>query len=120
MMDLSLNLRAVVSQRLVIGVDQKRVPVAEVLLNSTYISELILKGQFDKLKEAMDHGVEDGMQTFDQALFKLFQAGRISAEEALRNADSRNNLALQIRLGSGAEVQVPNGMSIGTDKPRRP
>jgi twitching motility protein PilU len=100
-MDLSLYLRAVVSQRLVIGVDNKRVPAVEVLLNTAYIAELILKGEVGAIKDAMAESAEDGIKTFDQSLFELYEAGQINAEEALRNADSRNNLGLRIRMSQG-------------------
>ena len=98
LMDLSLNLRAVVSQRLIKSVDGLLVPAVEILLNSPYVTDLIQKGKIDTIKEAMEQSTESGMQTFDQALLRLYQADRISKDEAIRNADSRNNVALQIRL----------------------
>jgi twitching motility protein PilU len=101
-MDLSLNLTAVVSQRLVRGLDGLRYPAVEVLLNSPYVAELIDKGDVGEIKEAMKHSTEQGMQTFDQALFELYNQGRIDLDEALNNADSRNDLGLKIRLGKGA------------------
>ena len=103
LLDLSLNLRAVVSQRLVNGTNGKRVPAVEIMLNTPYISELIEKGDIDSLKEAMEKGVTEGMQTFDQSLFTLYEAGKISLDEALKNADSRNNLDLRIRLSKGGK-----------------
>ena len=98
LMDLSLNLRAVISQRLIKGVDGLLVPAVEVLLNTPYVADLIQKGKIDTIKEAMEQSTESGMKTFDQALFELYKDGRISREEAIRNADSRNNVALNIRL----------------------
>jgi len=101
-MDLSLNLKAVISQRLVKGKDGMRYPAVEVLLNSPYVADLIGKSEVGEIKEAMKHSTEQGMQTFDQALYELFQQGRIDMDEALANADSRNDLGLKIRLGKGA------------------
>ncbi|MFT4173066.1 MAG: PilT/PilU family type 4a pilus ATPase [Rhodocyclaceae bacterium] len=101
LMDLSLNLRALVSQRLLPMRDRKgRVPAIEVMLNSPLISDLIFKGEVHEIKEVMRRSRELGMQTFDQALFDLFEAGLISFEDALRNADSVNDLRLQIKLNS--------------------
>ena len=101
-MDLAATLKAIVSQRLVIGADGRRVPAVEILLNTPYIAELIQKGRVDQIKDAMTQGAQIGMQTFDQALFKLYQEGRISEDEAIKNADSKNNVALEIRLSRGA------------------
>jgi len=96
--DLGLNLQAIVSQRLVPTIDNKRVAAVEVLLGNKTIAEMILKGDTAGIKEIMAKSENLGMQTFDAALFKLQQAGRISMEEALRNADSENNLRLRIKL----------------------
>ncbi|HWP95119.1 MAG TPA: PilT/PilU family type 4a pilus ATPase [Gammaproteobacteria bacterium] len=98
-MDLSLNLRGIISQRLVMGKDGKRVAAVEVMLNTPHIADLILKGQIDDLREAMAESPERGMQTFDQALYNLYKEGRIELEEALRNADSRANLEAKINFG---------------------
>ncbi len=98
-MDLSLNLRSIVSQRLVIGKDGKRVAAVEVMLNTPHIADLILKGQVDEIRQAMEESPEGGMQTFDQALFQLYKDGRIDLEEALKNADSRANLEAKINFG---------------------
>src|SRR5690606_28483674 len=98
LMDLSQNIRAFVSQRLVPSSDGKRVAAVEVLLGSPTISELILRGEFESIKEIMEISVNLGMQTFDTALFKLYRDGRVSLDEALRNADSANNLRLKIKL----------------------
>ncbi len=99
LMDLSLNLRALVSQRLLPKKDGKgRVAAIEIMLNSPLISDLIFKGEVHEIKEIMKKSRELGMQTFDQALFDHFEAGRISYEDALRNADSLNDLRLQIKL----------------------
>ena len=104
-MDLSLNLKAVVSQRLLKATDGGRVPAVEVMLLSSYISELILKGDTHGLKEAMEQSETRGMQTFDQALFELYKAGHIDLNTALDNADSRNDLALKIRLSEGGKAK---------------
>jgi twitching motility protein PilU len=101
LMDLSLNLRALISQRLIAFKDRKgRVPAIEVMLNSPLISELIFKGEVQEIREVMKRSREQGMVTFDQALFDLHEAELISYEDALRNADSVNDLRLQIKLNS--------------------
>lgn len=105
LMDLSLNLRALVAQRLIPAKDgQGRVAAIEVLLNSPLIADLIFKGNVHEMKEIMKKSREMGMQTFDTALFELYEAGKISYEDALRNADSMNELRLQIKI-TGAEVK---------------
>jgi len=99
LMDLSLNARAFISQRLIPKRDGKgRVPAQEIMLNSPLISDLIFKGEVGEIKEIMKKSRELGMQTFDQSLFDLYEAGQISYEDALRNADSVNDLRLQIKL----------------------
>ena len=97
-MQLSLNLRAVVSQRLVRTAAGERVPAVEVLLGSARVKDLIQKGEIPELKEAMEKGATTGMQTFDMHLFDLYRQRRISMDEALKNADSANNLRLKIKL----------------------
>jgi twitching motility protein PilU len=99
LMDLSLNLRAMISQRLLPLRDGKgRVAAIEIMLNSPLISDLIFKGEVHEIKEIMKKSRELGMQTFDQALFDLYEAGKVSYEDALRNADSVNDLRLTIKL----------------------
>jgi len=98
-MDLSLNIRAVISQRLVLGIDGKRCPAIEIMVNTPHIQELILKGDLDEIKVAMAESGQKGMQTFDLALFNLYKEGRIELEEALNNADSRTNLEAKINFG---------------------
>lgn len=107
LMDLSFNLRAVVSQRLVPRQDpaQGRLAVVEVMLNSPLIADLIFKGDLTSIKEAMRKSEPRGMQTFDQALFAAYEAGQISLEEALRHADSVNDLRLQIKLNGQRVAQ---------------
>ncbi len=103
-MDLSLNLRAFISQRLVPKKGGGRCAAIEILLNSPLVADLILKGETNQVKEAMAKSIELGMQTFDQALFILCEAGRITREDALRNADSINELRLKFKLHSKANV----------------
>ena len=101
LMDLSLNLKALISQRLIPKQDSKgRLAVVEVMLNSPLISDLIFKGEVSEIKEIMKKSREIGMQTFDQALFDAYEGNLISYENALRNADSVNDLRLQIKLNS--------------------
>lgn len=112
LMDLSLNLRAIVSQRLVPTKDGKRRAAVEVLVNSPRVSDLILKGEIHELKEIMEKGEEYGMITFDKALFNLVVSGDIESEEALRYADSANNLRLRLRDYLDKGNVKENGWSI--------
>ncbi len=105
-MDLSLNLRAIVSQRLVRSLSGGLVPAVEVMLNSPYIADLIQKGKIDYVKEVMAKSNRLGMKTFDQSLFELYEAGVISYEDALRNADSKNEVRLRIKLESKRESRI--------------
>lgn len=98
LMNLALNLKAVISQRLVMGKNGRRLPAVEVLLNSPLIRDMIRRGQTHEIKEAMDRSLSEGMQTFDQALFTLYKEGKIELEEALAKADSHDGLSLKIRL----------------------
>ena len=101
LMDLSLNLRALVSQRLIPRQDSKgRVAAIEVMLNSPLIADLIFKNEVAEIKEVMKKSRNIGMQTFDQALFDLYESNQITLEDALRNADSVNDLRLQVKLNS--------------------
>ncbi len=101
LMDLSLNLKSLVSQRLVARQEGKgRVAAVEILLNTPLMADLIFKGEVGEMKELMKRSRELGMQTFDQALFDLFETNHITYEDALRNADSVNDLRLQIKLNS--------------------
>jgi twitching motility protein PilU len=111
LMDLSLNVRAFVAQRLIPRRDGKgRVPAVEVMLNSPLISDLIFKGDVGGIKDIMKRSRELGMQTFDQSLFDLYEGGLISYEDALRNADSLNDLRLTIKL-EGKEAKNRNVFS---------
>ncbi len=112
LMDLSLNLRALISQRLVPKQSGKgRFAAVEILLNTPLVADLIFKGEVAEIKELMKRSRELGMQTFDQALFDAFESSQISYEDALRNADSLNDLRLQIKLNS----QRAKGMSLESD-----
>jgi twitching motility protein PilU len=111
LMDLSLNIRAFVAQRLIPRRDGKgRVPAVEVMLNSPLISDLVFKGDISGIKELMKKSRELGMQTFDQSLFGLYESGLITYEDALRNADSLNDLRLEIKL-HGKEAKGRNVFS---------
>ena len=102
--DLSINLQAFVSQRLIPTVDGKRCAAIEILLNSGRVADLILKGAVMEIKEVMEKSESMGMQTFDTALYHLYINGQISLEEALKNADAENNLRLRIELGKKGDA----------------
>ena len=113
--DLGLNMKAIISQRLIPTIDNKRVAAVEVLLGNKTIQDLISKGDTSGIKEIMAKSERLGMQTFDAALFKLHAAGRISLDEAIKNADSANNLRLRIKLnenGGDASNDEPSGLSL--------
>lgn len=127
-MQLSLNLRGIVSQRLVKTVAGDRVAAVEVLLDSPRVKDLINKAEIGELKEAMEKSTNMGMQTFDQHLYDLYRDGKISLEEGLKNADSANNLRLRIKLAedggldekpqkkrSGNHVGSDGGLKISAD-----
>ena len=99
-MNLAMNLKAILSQRLVKTIDGKRIAAIEILINTPRIADLILKGEVDSIKEAMEEGTQYGMFTFDQALLQLWRDGKISDVEALRNADSANNLRLKMKMAA--------------------
>lgn len=112
-LQLSLNLRAIISQRLIRSVDDRRVAALEILMDTPRVKDLIKKGEVDTLKEAMEQGVQEGCQTFDQALLDLYIAGKITLDQALANADSANNLRLKIRSeemkrGAAKEAEKPS------------
>jgi twitching motility protein PilU len=114
LLDISNNLRAFVSQRLIPTLDGKRCAAIEILLGTPTIAELILRGQFDGIKEIMEKSQQLGMQTFDQALFELYRQGKISEEEALRNADSQNAVRLKIKFAEDLPGSVDDdaGLSL--------
>ena len=114
LLDLSLNLRAFVSQRLVKTVDDKRAAAVEILLGTPLVQDMIRRGDVHEIKEVMEKSANAGMQTFDGALLGLVESGRISIDEAIKNADSPNNLRLRLSLKSGkaAESKGPAGLSL--------
>ncbi len=118
--DLSTNLQAFVSQRLVQTVDGKRTAAIEILLGSSTIQDMIKKGDFSLIKEIMEKSEGIGMQTFDGALFKLYKEKRITLDEALKNADSPNNLRLRINLSESGDADADStGLSLETiEKPQ--
>ena len=107
LMDLSLNIQAFVSQRLIPTVDGKRCAAIEVLLGTPLIADLILRGEIDGVKEVMRKSENIGMKTFDTALFELYQEGLISEEEAVRNSDSANNVRLKIKFAKEGDAGAP-------------
>lgn len=116
-LDLSLNLQGFISQRLIPTKDGKRVAAFEILLGTPRVCDLIKQGKVLEIKEVMEKGEEQGMKTFDSALFDLYKSGKISHEEALKNADSKNNLRLRIQLsegedGSGGDIDDSEGLSL--------
>jgi twitching motility protein PilU len=119
LMDLSLNLRAIISQRLLPKIGGGRVAAIEIMINSPLIQDLIFKGKVNEIKAIMQRSKEQGMQTFDMALFDLYEAGVISYEDALRTADSMNELRLRIKLqgkdAAAAETLGDEGLSILED-----
>lgn len=123
-LQLSLNLRSIISQRLVPAVSGRRVAALEILLDTPRIKDLIKRGEVDTLKEGMEQGVQEGCQTFDQALFQMYKEGKISLEQALINADGANNLRLKIKLAGllvdeeGDEAATSSGSK--ADKPLKP
>jgi twitching motility protein PilU len=115
-LQLSLNLRSIISQRLIPSLDGKRVAALEILMDTPRVRDLIRKGDVDILKEAMEQGVQEGCQTFDQALFMLYKEGKVSLDQALINADSANNLRLKIKLAGlkgDEETDPPDAPSNG-------
>jgi twitching motility protein PilU len=114
-LQLSLNLRSIISQRLIPSLDGKRVAALEILMDTPRLKDLIRKGEVDALKEGMEQGIQEGCQTFDQALFSLYKEGKISLEHALINADSANNLRLKIKL-AGLKVDQEPVPTVENDK----
>jgi twitching motility protein PilU len=106
LLDLSLNLRAFVSQRLIRTTDGKRTAAIEILLGTPLVQDMIRRGDVHEIKEIMEKSEGLGMQTFDSALYNLYQAGKIDLDEALKNADSPNNLRLKINLSNKDEDEV--------------
>ena len=113
--DLAFNLNAIISLRLIPGLEKQRVPAIEILLNSPYVTDLIEKGKIEEIKDVMARSREHGMQTFDQSLFDLYKAKKISKENAIRYADSKNNVALQIRLTEENNMSASPDLTIQPD-----
>lgn len=103
LLDLSLHLKAIICQRLLRGVDEKRVPATEILINTPHVAELIQSGRINEISEAIAQQNQTGSCTFDQSLFRLWKENRISKEEALTHADSRANLSVLMRLDKGPD-----------------
>lgn len=116
-LQLSLNLRAIFSQRLITTTNTVRVPAYELLLDSPRVRDLILKANIHELKETMEKSRNMGMRTFDDSLFDLYARGQITLEEALRNADSSNNLRLRIKLAGNSENNTMKGAASQLNKP---
>lgn len=114
--DLSLNLCGVISLRLIPGLNNQRIPAVEVLLNTPYIADLIEKGKIEEIKEVMGRSTDVGMQTFDQALFDLYKAGKISKEDAIQYADSKNNVGLKIRLSEEGNFDAGDDLQIDAEE----
>ncbi len=114
--DLSMCLRAVISQRLIRNIKGKLLPVVEILLNTSLIADLIKNDEIDKIRDAIGQSVSPGSQTFEQALYKLFKSGQITREEALRNADSASNLSSLIDYSQTTKMKAfdPNSPPPGT------
>ena len=112
LMDLSLNLLGIMSQRLIPTAEGGRCAAIEVLLASPLVKDLILQGDIHALKDIMEKSIDQGMKTFDQALFSLYHEGKITQEEAMRNADSANNLRLKIKLASEGGAGGVGGLSL--------
>lgn len=123
LLDLSLYLCAVVSQRLLrSATGGRRVPAVELLLQTSHVSDLIQKGEIEQLKDAMKQGLDSGMLTFEESLLRLYHTGQIDLEEALENADSRSDLSLRVRLSQPLRlVDQPESepMTIDTSDPKR-
>ena len=115
-LDLSLNLRAIISQRLIPTIDGKRAAAVEVLLGTPRVCDLIKTGQADAIKEVMLKSEAQGMQTFDTALYKLYKAGKISLDDALKNADSKNNLRLRVSLDENPAAQAAEASAKSPEK----
>ena len=113
--DLSLSLRAVVSQRLIPSTTGKLIPAVEILLNTSLISNLIKNDEIDKIREAIEKSMSPGSQTFEQALVKLFKSGKISKDEALRNADSASNISSLIDFSQSTKMKSFGSQHSGTE-----
>jgi len=120
LLDLSLNLQAFISQRLIPSTDGKRAVAVEILLGTPLVRDMIRRGDIANIKEVMEKSENLGMQTFDGALFKLYKEGRISEEEAVRNADSANNIKLKIKLADGTAGSPAANTDLNLSDPNDP
>ena len=118
LMDLSLNLKAVISQRLLRSADGgRRVPAVELLLQTSLVSDLILKGEIHQLRDAMKQGTDSGMSTFEESLWRLYSARKITLDDALDNADSRTDLSLRVRLSEPLTLAGRESDAMSVEKP---
>jgi twitching motility protein PilU len=115
-MDLSLNIRGIVSQRLIPTVDNKRAAAIEIMLGTPRVRDLIKDGKIDELKEVIHGNNVTGMQSFDSALFDMYKADKISLEQAIKNADSANNLRVRVAQSSGVQNKMNSTLSIKEDE----
>ena len=107
LLDLSFNMRAVLAQQLIPSVDgSRRWAAFEVLISTPLVKDKVRKGEIDELKEVMKMSGHHGMETFDQCLFKMFKAGKISYDDALRHADSANEVRLMVKIDEGGDVET--------------
>ena len=118
-MDLSLNMRGIISQRLVPTVDGKRAAAIEIMLGTPRVRDLIKDGKVDELKDVIQASDNQGMQSFDSALYTLYKNGRISLEEAIKNADSANNLRVRIAQSSGVHGKLSSKLSLKEDEDKK-
>ena len=116
LLDLSLNLKAVIAQRLLPGLHTRQVPAVELLLLTNFVADLLQKGQIHEIRTALERSSQVGMCTFDQSLFALFERGAISRDEMLAHADNRTDLTLRLRLAAGAPLEV-SGMRMADLEP---
>lgn len=119
LLDLSLNLKAVVAQRLIPGLQARQVPAVELLLLTNFIADLLQKGQVHEIRTALERSSQVGMCTFDQSLFALYERGAISQEDMLAYADNRTDLSLRLRLAAGTPLEV-SGMRVTDIEPSTP
>lgn len=115
LMDMSTNMQAIISQRLIPTVDGKRCAAIEILMGTPMVSDLILKGEFEGIKDVMEKSANVGMVTFDGALLALYKEGLISEEEALKNADSANNVRLKIKFAKEGTDEEDGGLSFSLE-----
>jgi twitching motility protein PilU len=115
LMDMSTNMQAIISQRLIPTVDGKRCAAIEILMGTPMISDLILKGEFEGIKDVMEKSANVGMVTFDGALMELYKEGLITEEEALKNADSANNVRLKIKFAKEGNGEEEGGLSFSLE-----